>query len=407
MLQLLASKGLLGYIDGKIKKPDPQTVTTESEKATPIYSSKPTLDEWTFRDQLARGHVTLNCVDISSLGINTNGTAKEAWDSVQEEWGKSTDMRRSHAHEALNRTEYAEGTDIQDHVKLLRTRKAAVDNLSTKLMSDEAWRGIIIRSIPPTAKWLPVIPSLYSMTTSTDIISTLLAHGMILNRGLSKATTSNTSSTALAARTPNANGCTNPNCKARKRTTHTIENCYWPGGGKEGQFPPNFGQRTKANATTSAPTTSTSTTTNSGQTESFVLSARVPTPGRSGVMIDDPITYPPMALISKGFRDFAKGKIPTFMDSGASDTMFVSKDAFTEYKAVTTRVGDSAKATDGNFEIVGEGNMIQWYDVDGRERKITYTCALHAPTLNANLVSISALDRAGLTITFGGGRGVA
>ena len=87
--------------------------------------------------------------------------------------------------------------------------------------------------------------------------------------------------------------------------------------------------------------------------------------------------------------------------------MFVSKDAFTEYKAVTTRVGDSAKATDGNFEIVGEGNVIQRYDVDGRERKITYTCALHAPTLNANLVSISALDRAGLTITFGGGRGVA
>ena len=96
MLQLLASKGLIGYINGNIKKPvetQTQTVTTESEKATPIYSSKPTLDEWIFRDQLARGHVTLNCVDIVSLGINTTGTAKDAWDSVQEEWGKSTDMR--------------------------------------------------------------------------------------------------------------------------------------------------------------------------------------------------------------------------------------------------------------------------------------------------------------------------
>ena len=72
----------------------------------------------------------------------------------------------------------------------------------------------------------------------------------------------------------------------------------------------------------------------------------------------------------------------------------------------TTRVGDSAKATDGNFEIVGEGNVIQWYDVNGKERKVTYTCALHAPTLNANLVLISALDRAGLIITFGGGQGV-
>jgi hypothetical protein len=64
------------------------------------------------------------------------GTAKEAWDSIQTEWGTSTDMRRSHAQELLNRTEYAEGTDIQDHIKLLRTRRAAVDNLSTQVMSD-------------------------------------------------------------------------------------------------------------------------------------------------------------------------------------------------------------------------------------------------------------------------------
>ncbi|KAG6863851.1 hypothetical protein C0991_002648, partial [Blastosporella zonata] len=33
---------------------------------------------------------------------------------------------------------------------------------------------------------------------------------------------------------------------------HTIDNCYWKGRGKEGQFPPNFGKRgcTTLNATT-------------------------------------------------------------------------------------------------------------------------------------------------------------
>ena len=40
------------------------------------------------------------------------------------------------------------------------------------------------------------------------------------------------------------------------------------------------------------------------------------------------------------------------------------------------------------------------------ERKITYTNALHTPTLNANLVSIGALDKAGLTTTFGNGQGI-
>lgn len=245
MIQLLDSKGLSGYIDSKIPKPEP-TQPTPSDKAetapvsTPVYSTKPTLDEWTFRDQLARGHVTLNCTDVASLGVVTSGTAKEAWDSIQTEWGRSTDMRRSHAQEALNQTVYVEGTEIQDHVKLLRTRKAAVDNLSSSGMSDEAWRGIIIRSIPPTAKWLPVIPSLYTMTTSADIVSTLFAHGMILGRDPSnKTSTSNSSNTVLAARTNE--GCTNPNCKAKKCSTHTTTNCYWPGGGKEEQFPPNFG----------------------------------------------------------------------------------------------------------------------------------------------------------------------
>src|SRR5258707_6261754 len=38
--------------------------------------------------------------------------------------------------------------------------------------------------------------------------------------------------------------------------------------------------------------------------------------------------------------------------------------------------------------------------------EITLTRALHTPTLNANLISISAFDKAGLTTTFGNGRGV-
>ena len=419
MIQLLGSKGLLGYIDGKIPKPASPTITdtttttttTTTATSTPIYSTTPTPDEWSFRDQLARGHITLNCTDVAALGVNTTGSSKDAWDSIHSEWGKSTDMRRSHAHEVLNRTKFVEGSNIQDHIKLLRTRKTAVDNLSTGMMTDEHWRGVIIHSIPPTAKWLPVIPSLYSLTTSSDIVSTLLAHGMILG-GDKVSTGASSSSTALAAHTVDGPGCGNPNCKAKNRKTHTTANCYWPGGGKEGQFPPNFGQRSKANVATSTPAastpSSTSATTNPRQTESFVLSARIPsTPGQSGILIDDSIDYPPMALISKGFQDFDKGKVPPFMDSGASDTMFISKDMFSEYKPVSTRLGDSAKAKDGGFEIVGEGNVVQRYDVEGRERNITYMRVLHMPTLNANLVSISTLDRAGITTTFGGGRGIA
>src|SRR6266545_50752 len=248
MTQLLGAKGLLGYINGKNTLPTQTPSGTSTTHSTPIYSTIPTADEWHFHDQLTRGHITLNCTDVTGLGVKTTGTAKEAWDLIQTEWGTSMDMRRSHAQELLNKTTYAEGASVQDHIKLLRTRKAAVDNLSTTAMSDETWHGIIIRSIPPTPRWLPVVPSLYTLTSPADIISILLAHGMILDRSHGNQPTSNSSDTALAVH--GTEGCTNPNCKAKMCSTHTTANCYWPGGGKEGQFPPNFGQRPKANSAT-------------------------------------------------------------------------------------------------------------------------------------------------------------
>jgi hypothetical protein len=117
------------------------------------------------------------------------------------------------------------------------------------------------------------------------------------------------------------------------------------------------------------------------QPEHFVLSAQIPnTPGKSGVLINDGQS---VALISQGFQQFQKGKIPTFMDSGASDTMFVSRESFNDYKSITPRAGNSAKAVDGSFDIIGEGTVVQRYLVDGQERDITYTCALQSPHPNA------------------------
>ena len=178
-----------------------------------------------------------------------------------------------------------------------------------------------------------------------------------------------------------------------------MANCYWPGGGKEGQFSPNFGQRNQVNLATSAATPT--------QPEHFVLSAQVPSSSeQSGILIDVPTNHSPMVLISQGFQTFQKGKIPTFMNSGTSNTMFVSREVFTEYKPITPCVGDSAKAENGNSEIISKGNVCQCYWVDGEECDVTYTHALHTPSLNANLVSVSALDKARLTTVFNNGRGV-
>ena len=107
------------------------------------------------------------------------------------------------------------------------------------------------------------------------------------------------------------------------------------------------------------------TTNSSDQNNHFVLSAQtlsnpgISVPGQSSILIDDPIEYTHLALISKGFQSFGKGGSPTFLDFGASDTLFVLKEVFEEYKVIDSRVGDSAKAKDKSFDIIGEGNIIQ------------------------------------------------
>ena len=131
------------------------------------------------------------------------------------------------------------------------------------------------------------------------------AHGMIIGRDMNNktATGMNSSNAALAAQT--TEGSTNPNCKAMKQSTHMTSNCYWPRGGKKGQFPVNFGQRNQANTATSTPASTMNSTPAIGQPKTFVLSTQIlDTPGQSGVLINAPMDHPPMALISKGFQNF-------------------------------------------------------------------------------------------------------
>ena len=86
--------------------PHPATPdVTTLPSSTPIYSKNPTSDdEWIFWDNLTRGHITLNCMDIASLSVVMTGTAKEAWELIQTEWGRIINMQQSHAQEALNKT---------------------------------------------------------------------------------------------------------------------------------------------------------------------------------------------------------------------------------------------------------------------------------------------------------------
>jgi hypothetical protein len=74
--QLLGSKGLLGYIDGKVTRPPEPFSDTPTPDPTPIYLTNPSFDKWNYHNHLVPGHITLDCTDITGLVIMCRGTRK-------------------------------------------------------------------------------------------------------------------------------------------------------------------------------------------------------------------------------------------------------------------------------------------------------------------------------------------
>ncbi|PBK84270.1 hypothetical protein ARMGADRAFT_1037206 [Armillaria gallica] len=183
------------------------------------------------------------------------------------EHAKKTEMALSEAEALLNAVKFDGNSDIDVHVAELCTKRRAVNDLCNTPLSDQEFHSIIICSILPTDNWMPLLPSLYQMPMLSNIVSQLQTHATTL-RAAGKGPTQ---SQALATGYPATHRprCANPGCKACNKSKHTTNNCYWPGGEKEGQFPSNFGHQHHANHA--------STNTTADTTRHFVLAARAPT----------------------------------------------------------------------------------------------------------------------------------
>jgi len=55
---------------------------------TPMYSRTPSFEEWHHRDGLATSLLTLNVKDPVGIGLKTDGTAREAWLSLESVYGR-------------------------------------------------------------------------------------------------------------------------------------------------------------------------------------------------------------------------------------------------------------------------------------------------------------------------------
>ncbi|KAF9039469.1 hypothetical protein BDZ89DRAFT_1129363 [Hymenopellis radicata] len=358
--------GLKGYIAGEISRPPIVTLSPgQTEPTTPFYSKAPTRDEWDFRDGCATALIVQNVIDPVAIGLKVEGTAAEIWVRLERLCIPKSDAALSNAENTFNNAAFT-GSSVNE----LEMHWA---DLNAQTVTDKDLKGVLIRSLPATnPQWLPLIAQLFPCPAAEDVWFAIMSYAATIK--LPKAPTGGT--TAFAA--TGKRHCTNPNCKAKDRGSHWIIDCYWEGGGKEGQFPANFGRAKKQSQPQANQTTASTPAPTPPSTSHVVLAAWSDgTDWDSSISVafeeddDDPpitLTSPPScvcpvaftvdaptadtAAVSRTFEGTNPTISLTFLDSGASDHFFRDRRDFTEYESVPYRTGSSALASEGDFSTV-------------------------------------------------------
>ena len=408
------TRGARGYLDGTIT--DPRTAKKSGEQKgvrtdagttehTAWTSQNPTAEEWDARDAWALSLIINNCKNPIGLGIKMSGTAADAWKALTDGYGTVSTLAAMGAENWLRATMYADGADFAIHLADLCTRwQDAVEKGA--VISDETFRTIVMNSLPES--WNTIVASLYDTPTSAKLIASLTVHWERLRTQKMAAGVTTTALQANAKPQRSRLVCTNMNCK---RTGHTIEACYWLGGGREGQFPQSFRNRDAALATLAtakaahkahtAPTPPTVALANmSASHVSYALMAHID-PISHDYNSDRTTTTPVEALAVR-----IPGFIPTYANSGASDHCFVERHAFSDYEALSApREGQSAPVG-GLFRIIGQGTVKKVVKTAAGTSELVFCRALHTPDLAANLISVGKFDEAGFTVVFTGGKAI-
>jgi hypothetical protein len=456
-------RSAFGYLDGSIPKPSltPQNVplpaspttattatvptttsTTTTLLETPWESTTPSLAKWKVRDAWALGLLVYNTIDPIGLGINISGNAADAWKLYIDNYEVASEIAIINADRDLRNMLYNDGDDFQDFINCMRTKWSNATALGAPI-DDRTFRTIVLSALPQS--WDPIVTTLYKTQTSRDAINQLMTHearisrDRVMNTRTSTSTLQASTGRQFRSRFKSNLTCTNPNCK---RIGHTIEDCYWPGGGKQGQFPPNFGKRggTKPVQQTSANAADTRNASTSTEPKVFALAAitevdKVPSPAITPIPNTPPNTA---TTTSRTYSDavcqrgmvkveekpvvanqedtllnvpeshamFNSKPIITLLDSGASNHCFTEMELFTTYRQVDPpRTGHSA-GKDSTFTIEGSGTVELSMEDQGAITKVLLANLLHTPHLRSNLISVSKLVSKGASVSFEGERAI-
>ena len=329
---------------------------------------------------------------------------------------------------------YLDRSNFTDFIINMCSKWSDARALGSKI-TNEDFKDIIILSLPKS--WTSATAPLYNPNmTSADAIARLQIWHTKSHKNQLIHSSRNT--IALQTSIPRQGQrfqliCTNPNCWHHG---HTIEMCYWPGGGKEGQFPLGFGKRggfrgSAANTRQGGfkPQSTINTTSTNEENDQVFACMTVGdsefkvatssnlngnhspdhTPSSSSVYnqsihntergIDQRDISGELPLVCYT-HTINKANTPTLLDSGASDHCFTNILLFTSYNPFKQPMPGLTAEEGLTFNIVGKGSVKLQAIVNGKRETITFDDALYTPGFRSNLISMARLSIKGAEAHF-------
>jgi hypothetical protein len=402
----------------------------------PSPTTKPSELEYELRENVALSSILINVVDISGSGLDPSGTSHEAWKLLLDQYGKVSDRARNMREEALANCKMVEGGKVAGeggHIERMRTLRKLANDTGADI-KDPRFITKLLDSFPES--WDAVITPMYSEMNLSTVIMNLTTHAERLAIRDAKTkpaqpvdTVKALETTILALQaemktlksnrgTPNPNKahlkCTNTaNCG---KTGHLIDDCFQPGGGKAGQYPPWWkGKRTQTPSVPSAnlTTSSTAAVPSANLATSSIATGNVTSGSHYALMgsvdVNDleeiiarnaPIDRKVALAVAENPGTLSTGTA-CVADSGCTTHFFKSREYFSSYGVLERAAGQSSKEGT-SFTVLGIGTVQMKVIHNKLEHTLTFKDALHAPDVTANLISISRLDLAGWDIVFGG-----
>ncbi|KDR77078.1 hypothetical protein GALMADRAFT_246267 [Galerina marginata CBS 339.88] len=128
------------------------------------------------------------------------------------------------------------------HISTIRSYAEALERLHSDKPSDTQIISRIFTSLPSSYSTIIKILKIHDNANDLDfIVESILAEETTQKSTTNLSMTAGASNSIQALMTTHTPSqslvCETPACKAKGRTGHLTENCFWPGGAKEGQWP--------------------------------------------------------------------------------------------------------------------------------------------------------------------------